>query len=430
MKRLLIVDNSLQLGHWLKIALAQVNSQVEAKAFLSGEEALLEATRYPIDLLVTDIRLTGMSGFDLIRKMRKQHPHLRVIILTDLAQADIKKQLDEIGIDVFFNKPLKVSLLMDSVAGLLKAEEGQSLAPTQAPGADVSQSMKTTVLHPVSAVALPPTTVLPLNPATMADISSKPETTEADKILEMLLSRLYKDSGALAVFLLAQTGQVIAQVGMFPDPNFLRNWVEPIGKVAQAGKAILELMDGSRGRDEMVFHGAMFDVVLASIGDYPLVLALRKGYTPVRMAFVFEEIQAVHKELLGHLGSQSEPTAASDRSPVDLLIAHIAEETKKPPTSAVPVPSRQPSILDKIGPGVEKSSRDTPPVAPPDEKQPLVTLEVLLQQSDQLSPGDADSFWGEVSEKVRQMGDIPDTITFDQAQEMGLFHDTEKDKKS
>ncbi len=426
MKRLLIVDNSLQLGHWLQIALAQVNSQVEAKALLSGEEALLEATRYPIDLLVTDIRLTGMSGFDLIRKMRKQHPHLRVIILTDLAQADIKKQLDEIGVDAFFNKPLKVSLLMDAVAGLLKAEEDQSLAPTQAAGADVSQSMKTTVLHPVSAVPLPPTTVLQPNPAALTDISSKPETTEADKILGMLLSRLYKDFGALAVILLAQTGQVIAQVGMFPDPNFLRNWVEPIGKVAQAGKAILELMDVSRGRDEMVFHGAMFDVVLASIGDYPLVLALRKGYTPVRMAFVFEEIQAVHKELLGHLGSQSEPTAPSDRSPVDQLIAHIAEESKKPPTSAVPVPPRQPSILDKIGPGVEKSGGDTPPVVPPDAKRPQVTLDVLLQQPDQLSPGDADSFWGEVSEEVRQMGDIPDTITFDQAKKMGLFRDVDK----
>jgi hypothetical protein len=92
----------------------------------------------------------------------------------------------------------------------------------------------------------------------------------------LLLSRLHKDSGALAVFLLAETGQVIAQVGMFPDPTFLRNWVEPLGKAAQEGKAILELMHVSRGRDEMAFHGAMFDVVLASSGDYPLGGRFRK----------------------------------------------------------------------------------------------------------------------------------------------------------
>ncbi len=132
MKRLLIVDNSLQLGHWLQVALAQVDPQVDARALLSGEEALLEGTRYPIDLLVTDIRLTGMSGFDLIRKMRKQHPLLRVIVLTDLAQADLKKQLDEIGVDAFFNKPLKVSLLMDSVASLLRKEEKSSFNPSRA----------------------------------------------------------------------------------------------------------------------------------------------------------------------------------------------------------------------------------------------------------------------------------------------------------
>ncbi len=429
MKRLLIVDNSLQLGHWLQIALAQVDSQVEAKALLSGEEALLEATRYPIDLLVTDIRLTGMSGFDLIRKMRKQHPHLKVIILTDLPQADIRKQLDEIGFDAFFNKPLKVSLLMDSVAGLLKDEEIQPPAPTQGPEPDGSQSMKTTVLHPVSAVPLPPATGLHPDPATLPDISSKPAMTEADKILVMLLSRLYKDSGALGVFLLAETGQVIAQVGIFPDPTFLRNWVEPLGKAAQAGKAILELMHVSRGRDEMVFHGAMFDVVLASIGDYPLVLALRKGYTAVRMAFVFEEIQAVYKELLGDLGSQPEPTTSPDPSPVDQDTAHPVEEFKAPPISSVPTPPHHPSILDKMGLSGRKSSPKAPP-APPVEKQPLVTLDALLQQQDQLNPGDADSFWNEISEEVRQMGAIPDTITFEQAQKMGLFHDTEKDQKS
>ena len=129
MKRVRIVDNSLQLGHWLQVALAQVDPQVEAKALLSGEEALLEGMRHPIDLLITDVRLTGMSGFDLIQKMRKQHPLLRVIVLTDLAHADIKKQLDEIGIDAFFNRPLKVSMLMDSVAALLRQVESHPSIP-------------------------------------------------------------------------------------------------------------------------------------------------------------------------------------------------------------------------------------------------------------------------------------------------------------
>lgn len=417
MKRLLIVDNSLQLGHWLQIALAQVDPQVEAKALLSGEEALLEGTRYPVDLLVTDIRLTGMTGFDLIRKMRKQHPHLRVIILTDLVHADIKKELDEIGVNAFFNKPLKVSILMDSVAALLKEVESHAATPAVRP--DFSQSMKTTVLHPTSAIPLPATTVLHPYPAALSDTSSQQEMSEVDKILIMLLSRLHKDSGALAVVLMAENGQVMAQVGMFPDPTFIRNWVEPLGRAAKAGQVVLELMDMPRGRDEMVFHGAMFDLVLASIGDYPLVLALHKGYTAVRMAFVFEEIQTIHKELLGHMGSRPVPAAAPDLSAKDRDIFRPAEESKKPPT---------PVDQEKIGSAPEKSVGTPPLPAQPVEKQPLVTLDVLLQQPDQLNQEDADSFWKEVSEETRQMGDIPDTITFEQAQKMGLFHTIEKDK--
>jgi DNA-binding response OmpR family regulator len=427
MKRLLIVDNSLQLGHWLQIALAQVDSQVEAKALLSGEEALLEASRYPIDLLVTDIRLAGMTGFDLIRKMRKQHPDLRVIILTDLAQADIQKQLDEIGYNVFFNKPLKVSMLMDSVALLLKGVESHPPEPTRGPGPDVSQSMKTTVLHPVSADPLPPTTILRPRPISLAGISAQPEMNEADKILVMLLSRLHKDSGAVAVLLLAETGQVIAQVGMFPDPTFLRNWVEPLGRLAKAGQAVLELMDMPRGRDEMIFHGAMFDVVLSPIGDYPLVMALRKGYTAIRMAFVLEEIQAIHRELLGHLGRQPEPTPP-DRPSTGRHISHPEEESKGSTAPSVSTPPRSPSVMEKKDTGAEDSIRHTPP-ASPIEKQPLVTLDALLQQPDQLHLAEADTFWGEVSKEVRQMGEIPDTITFEQAQKMGLFRDVDKDIK-
>jgi DNA-binding NarL/FixJ family response regulator len=428
MKRLLIVDNSLQLGHWLQIALAQVEPQVEAKALLSGEEALLEATRYPIDVLITDIRLTGMSGFDLIRKMRKQHPLLQVIVLTDLAQADIKKQLDEVGFDTFFNKPLKVSLLMDAVASLLKEGESPPPAPAQGPAPDVSQSMKTTVLHPLSAVALPPTTVLHPLTAPPVDTSPKKEMSEADQILVMLLSRLHKESGALAVLLLDENGQVIAQVGMFPDPNFLRNWVEPLGRAARAGKAVLELMEMPRGRNEMVFHGAMFDVVLSPIGNYPLVMALRKGYTAVRMAFVFEEIQAAHKELLGHLGGQSEPTTPPEGSSIDRHISQPAQAINPSPTPPDSTPLPHPSILNKKFTDEEKSSRN-PPATPPDEKPPLAILDILLDLSGQINPGDADAFWDEISVEVRQMGNIPDTITFEEAQRMGLFHDTDKDKK-
>jgi hypothetical protein len=261
----------------------------------------------------------------------------------------------------------------------------------------------------------------------LEDISAQPEISEADKILVMLLSRLYKDSGALAVLLLAGNGQVMTQIGMFPDPTFLGNWVEPLSRAAQAGKAILELMDMPTGRNEMIFHGAMFDVVLAPIGEYPLILALRKGYTPVRMAFVFEEIQTIHKELLGHLGGQPEPPASPDRFSGNKSISEqSAEEIVRHPSSSASQPVHLPSILDRLTSDEEKSNTLS---VPPVEKQSLATLDELLQQPGQLNLGEAETFWNDVSAEVRQMGNIPDTITFEQAQKMGLFHDIEKDKK-
>ena len=51
----------------------------------SGEEALLSSTRHKIDLLVTDYRLPGMSGVELMHKVRARHPELPATVASGTA---------------------------------------------------------------------------------------------------------------------------------------------------------------------------------------------------------------------------------------------------------------------------------------------------------------------------------------------------------
>ena len=90
MKHILIVDDALEIGRLLQSALATLDMKIKTMVVPSAEEALLEAAHYPIDLLVTDIRLPGLSGTDLVRKMRSLHPALKVIMITGMSRCRIR----------------------------------------------------------------------------------------------------------------------------------------------------------------------------------------------------------------------------------------------------------------------------------------------------------------------------------------------------
>ncbi len=66
MKRVLIVDDAIDLGRLLQDAVKTAHPEVPILVVPSAEEALLEFSRLTVDLLITDIRLPGMSGLELI----------------------------------------------------------------------------------------------------------------------------------------------------------------------------------------------------------------------------------------------------------------------------------------------------------------------------------------------------------------------------
>ena len=81
----------------------------------SGEEAILDSSLNPIDLLVSDYRLPGISGIELMRKVRRNRPNVKVILITGQADPNIRKEVSEAGADAFFIKPIPIADFLDSV---------------------------------------------------------------------------------------------------------------------------------------------------------------------------------------------------------------------------------------------------------------------------------------------------------------------------
>ena len=82
MVRTLIVEDSAFYRQLLKEALNSRFPSMEILEATAGEELLKKIEAHPPDLVFMDIKLPGESGLDLTKKIKTQHPHIVVIILT------------------------------------------------------------------------------------------------------------------------------------------------------------------------------------------------------------------------------------------------------------------------------------------------------------------------------------------------------------
>ena len=57
----------------------------------SAEDALAAAAEIPPDLVISDIRMTGLNGLDLARFLHQSHPNTKVILITGYSTRDIEK---------------------------------------------------------------------------------------------------------------------------------------------------------------------------------------------------------------------------------------------------------------------------------------------------------------------------------------------------
>lgn|SRR5487761_1899074 len=112
--RILLVDDEAQLLELLKRYLERLGYQVDA--CLTSEDALqsfdAEPGRYA--LVLTDLTLAGMSGDQMIERMRARDPKLRAIIASGYPYEPKTKRT------AFLQKPFLPGMLADQIAAMLK----------------------------------------------------------------------------------------------------------------------------------------------------------------------------------------------------------------------------------------------------------------------------------------------------------------------
>src|SRR6266705_4400956 len=114
--RVLIVEDEVAVARQIASALTEAGH--DPKAVHDGEAALDEVRKTPFDLIVLDIRLPGIDGFQVLQRLRTQHLASRVLLLTARGGVDDRITGLQLGADDYLPKPFAMQELVARVAAL------------------------------------------------------------------------------------------------------------------------------------------------------------------------------------------------------------------------------------------------------------------------------------------------------------------------
>ena len=107
--RLLVVDDEPKICHLIEELLKLEGYRVDVS--FSGMEALQMIKKNEYQMLLTDLKMPGIDGLELIKKAKKECPEIRAIMVTGNASVDIAIRSLRHKIDGYIRKPFNISKL-------------------------------------------------------------------------------------------------------------------------------------------------------------------------------------------------------------------------------------------------------------------------------------------------------------------------------
>jgi len=292
-QRILLVDDQRDVLRVLHASLETLkNTELEIVEAPSGEEALLEARRNKVDLLVVDYLLPGMNGLELMRKIRSGHPDVRVILVTGRTERSVRDELLNAGAMAIFDKPVPLTDFLDVVE--------RALGVTR--------------------------TIFPAEPTTQ-------RTARRHARLSDLLANFRQDHQAQAVFLLNERGRVLARAGDLRDSSMEVSLLAALMGIHSAGIKVSRFIRQETPEAYYVFRGGDLDLLFIPITPlYALLVAGTDLASRERIMDTGQAMVALRNEVeksLDSIGVTGELPAGPE-APAPALAASSEKKAKSP----------------------------------------------------------------------------------------------------
>lgn len=121
-RRVLLVEDSPTLRHFIKRAIGEKNPDWAVSEAVNAMEALLETARKTVDLVVLDLEIPGMDGPVFVNVMREKYPMMRykpVLALIPFARRDLREAFRSDPYLHFLSKPATASQVVEAIESVL-----------------------------------------------------------------------------------------------------------------------------------------------------------------------------------------------------------------------------------------------------------------------------------------------------------------------
>lgn len=122
-KKVLIVDDEEILTWIMSKTLSKDQKRYEILVANECNKALEIMETTPVELVITDIRMPGLSGLDLLGEIREKYPETKVIIMTAYGNPEVQKEANERGCLHYIEKPFKIEDLRGLILDAIKVDK-------------------------------------------------------------------------------------------------------------------------------------------------------------------------------------------------------------------------------------------------------------------------------------------------------------------
>jgi CheY-like chemotaxis protein len=124
--RILVIDDEEFIRSVLSRTLAQVHHQVTLAE--NGEKGIQLFKKEKFDMVLTDLGMPGMSGWEVCRAIKKISPHTPVGMITGWGAEMSRSKMEEHGLDFFISKPFDFNQILNVVADTIESKEKRFLS--------------------------------------------------------------------------------------------------------------------------------------------------------------------------------------------------------------------------------------------------------------------------------------------------------------
>ena len=116
-KKILVVDDEYSFCKFLKEYLSRLGYAVTIS--MNGEQALDLIGEVKPDIVTLDIRMTGVNGYDILEKLRRENSPPKVVVISAIDTPEMMEQLARSSAHAVLHKPVNLAELAETIKKLL-----------------------------------------------------------------------------------------------------------------------------------------------------------------------------------------------------------------------------------------------------------------------------------------------------------------------